>query len=466
MSFIAGRRTFLKAGAAGLAATALCRPAWAGAKDSSRFALSAGRGEVIFAEEQENPTRVMYYNQSIPGPLIRVPQGREIVIPFHNGLDEPTTVHWHGLRIANAMDGVADMTQPPVPPGQEFEYRFTPPDAGTYWYHTHMRSWAQMAFGLAGVLIVDEPNPPPVDQDLVFAIDDWRFDRQMQVDEKSLGSMHDWSHGGRLGNFITVNGETEKVFAVASGERIRLRLVNIANSRIMNLLFGEPRMQVVAIDGQPLEPFAPEDGRIRLAPGQRFDLVIDVTGDPGTRRPIEIVVGEYAYEIAYFEFAPEPKRKNLLQDPVRLPDNPLNRTRLPTEFRRVPLVMQGGAMGGMRAATWQGRQMEIRELVQNGKAWAFNGIVGMPEAPLFSVARGTPISLDVDNDNAWPHVMHVHGHHFVHQGSPGIWRDTALFERGEKASLRFIADNPGKWLIHCHMAEHMAAGMLTWFEVT
>lgn len=465
MPFERHRRNFLKAGLAGLAGAALYRPG-AAVAESLRFPLSASNGRYRFDEAQENPTPVMYYNQSIPGPLIRIPQGREAVIPFHNGLDEPSTVHWHGLRIANGMDGVADLTQPPVLPGESFEYRFTPPDAGTYWYHTHMRSWAQMAYGLAGVLIVDEPEPPAVDQDLVFAIDDWRLDRRMQMDEKSFGSMHDWSHGGRLGNVLTVNGQIGNTFEVASGERIRLRLVNIANARIMNLSFGESRISVVAIDGQPVDPYTPQSGRIVLAPGERADLVIDLIGEPGSRAPIEIIIGEYAYEIAYFSYGPKAKREQLLETPLRLPSNPINETRLPADFERLPLVMQGGAMGGMPGATYQGKEMDIRELVKNGKVWALNGIVGMPEKPLFRVKRGTAVSLEVDNDNSWPHAMHIHGHHFERDGSPGIWRDTTLFHRGEKGTMSFIADNPGKWLIHCHMVEHMAGGMLTWFEVT
>jgi FtsP/CotA-like multicopper oxidase with cupredoxin domain len=408
----------------------------------------------------------MHYNQSIPGPLIRIPQGRESIIRLHNSLDEPTSVHWHGLRIDNAMDGVPDITQPPVMPGQQFEYRLKPPDAGTYWYHTHMRSWAQLALGLAGVMIVEEDEPPTVDQDIVFAIDDWRLDRDLQMDSASFGSMHDWSHGGRLGNYITVNGKAEPVFEVASGERIRLRLVNIANARIMNLLFNESEISVVAVDGQPVEPFVPKSGRVVLAPGQRADLIIDMTADPGSRSAIEVVIGEYAYVVADFVYREKARREHKLDAALRLPDNPVNRIRLPDEFMHVPLHMGGGAMGGMRSATFEGKEMGIRELVQNQKVWALNGIVGMPAEPLFRVRRGTAISLDVHNDNGWPHAMHIHGHHFIHDREPGLWRDTTLFQRGERGAMQFVADNPGKWLIHCHMVEHMAGGMLTWFEVS
>ncbi len=460
------RRTFIKSAAAAAVAAGLPLPALS-MTQAKPLRLTAANGEVTFSGEQENPTRVMYYNQSIPGPLIRLRQGRETLIQFHNALDESSSVHWHGLRIDNAMDGVAGVTQPPVEPGETFEYRFTPPDAGTYWYHSHKRSWAQLAAGLAGVLIVDEEEPPRVDQDLVFAIDDWRVDRKMQFDQKSLGALHDWAHGGRLGNFITVNGNSEQVYPVAHGQRIRLRLVNIANARVMYLIFHEPELSIVALDGQPVKPYQPEGGRIRLAPGQRADLIVDMSGSPGSRSPIEAVIGEYAYEIAHFEYDDKVLREQPLDSPIALPANPISHTRLPERFEHFPLLMQGGAMGGLREAIYDGEKMDLRTLArQYKKVWALNGIVGMPEEPLFRVPRGTAVSIDVDNDNRWPHAMHVHGHHFVHDRSPGVWRDTVLFGRGEKGSMRFIADNPGKWLLHCHMVEHMAAGMATWFEVT
>jgi FtsP/CotA-like multicopper oxidase with cupredoxin domain len=459
------RRQFLKASAAGLLGASMLRPR-IGQANPKQLDLVASNGQFAFGEDPENTTPVMHYNQSIPGPLIRIPQGRESIIRLHNSLDEPTSVHWHGLRIDNAMDGVPDITQPPVMPGQQFEYRLKPPDAGTYWYHTHMRSWAQLALGLAGVMIVEEDEPPTVDQDIVFAIDDWRLDRDLQMDSASFGSMHDWSHGGRLGNYITVNGKAEPVFEVASGERIRLRLVNIANARIMNLLFSESEISVVAVDGQPVEPFVPKSGRVVLAPGQRADLIIDMTADPGSRSAIEVVIGEYAYVVADFVYREKARREHKLDAALRLPDNPVNRIRLPDEFMHVPLHMEGGAMGGMRSATFEGKEMGIRELVQNQKVWALNGIVGMPAEPLFRVRRGTAISLDVHNDNGWPHAMHIHGHHFIHDREPGLWRDTTLFQRGERGAMQFVADNPGKWLIHCHMVEHMAGGMLTWFEVS
>jgi FtsP/CotA-like multicopper oxidase with cupredoxin domain len=457
------RRTFIKAGAAGLAIGAGIEPALASV--ASTYQLVASGGAVKFASDQESPTRVMHYNQSIPGPLLRLAQGRETVIRFENALDEASSVHWHGLRIDNAMDGVPGMTQQAVAPGDSFEYRLAPPDAGTYWYHTHQRSWAQMALGLAGVLVVEEASPPLVDQDLIFAIDDWRLDEDMQIDRQSLGALHDWAHAGRMGNVITVNGQTAKSYRVAQGERLRLRLVNIANARVMNLLFNEPLLAVIAIDGQPVEPYAPQDGRVQLAPGQRVDLIIDMMSAPGQRSLIEVVIGEYAYEIASFDYAKTVRREQPLRTPIRLEPNPLQRLQLPDKFMHVPMHMEGGAMGGLRSALYDGRQLNVRELVKQGKIWAINGVADLPREPLFRVERGTAVSLDVNNDNRWPHAMHLHGHHFIDQKTPGIWRDTALFSGGEQGWMRFIADNPGKWLLHCHMVEHMAGGMVTWFEV-
>jgi len=454
-------------GAAGLIGGGMLNPVVSTAGNTrAPLVLTAAPGQKRFRADQAQATRVMSYDQSIPGPLIRIPQGQESVIQFHNAMDEVSTVHWHGLRIDNAMDGVPNLTQPPVLPGERFEYRLTPPDAGTYWYHSHLRSWEQLALGLAGPLIVTEAEPPLVDQDLIFAIDDWRLDDDMQIDTQSLGSMHDWAHGGRMGNFITVNGESEKRFAVATGERIRLRLLNIANARIMNLLFGEHEISVIAVDGQPVKPFAPEAGSIVLAPGQRMDLIIDMSADPGHRSLVELVVGEYAYEVASFDYGPTARRDHGLDAPIILRSNPLNHNALPDSFKHVPLLMEGGAMGGMRSARYEDKEMDIRELIKLRKVWAINGVVDMSDEPLFRVRRGTAISLDVTNDNNWPHAMHLHGHHFVHDRNPEFWRDTALFNRGEQGTMKFIADNPGKWLLHCHMVEHMAGGMVTWFEVT
>lgn len=460
------RRSFVKAGCATLVGGSLFKPlpGLSNVKPPG-YELTASEGAFTFDQTQPVPTRVMFYNQSIPGPVIKIPQGVESVIRFQNALEEPTSIHWHGLRINNAMDGVPGMTQAMVQPGATFDYRLTPPDAGTYWYHTHQRAWAQLALGLAGVLIVEEDHPPLVDQDLIFAIDDWRFGEDMQIDTRSLGAMRDWSHGGRMGNMITVNGQVGKTYTVSKGQRIRFRMLNIANSRIMTLRINQPQTSVISVDGQPVKPYLLDSGVITLAPGQRSDLIIDITSDPDGNSPIELLIKDQVYPIASFESDIIIEREELLDSPISLPENPVNKIALPGEMKQILLHIGGGAMGRMDKAIFQGKEMGIKDLIQNKQIWAFNGIAGLPEKPLFSVKRGTAISLNIDNDNVWPHAMHIHGHHFIVDKNPAELRDTALFTRQEKGSLKFIADNPGKWLIHCHMIEHQASGMVTWFEV-
>ena len=234
----------------------------------------------------------------------------------------------------------------------------------------------------------------------------------------------------------------------------------------MKLRINQPLSRVIAIDGQPVKPYELTSGVVTLAPGQRSDLIIDISSEPGSSSPIELLIRDQTYTISSFEVDDNTKREEMLESSIALPQNPMNQIELPQSSQQVPLHIGGGAMGGMRQAIYQGREMGIQELIQNKKIWAFNGVAGLPETPLFKVRRGSAISLNINNDNAWAHAIHIHGHHFIDDKQPGVWRDTALFARREKGSLRFVADNRGKWLIHCHMIEHQAGGMITWFEVT
>ena len=125
-------------------------------------------------------------------------------------------------------------------------------------------------------------------------------------------------------------------------------------------------------------------------------------------------------------------------------------------------------MGGLRKAIYQNKTMGVRELIQHKQIWVFNGVANLPDEPLLTVRSGDVVEIEMDNDTRWPHGMHLHGHHFQTNSNryqKGVWHDTLLMERGEKVLIRFQAGLPGKWLIHCHMIEHQAAGMVTWFEV-
>ena len=383
-----------------------------------------------------------------------------------NELPQPSTVHWHGIRLENAMDGAPEVTQAVVPPGGEFVYDFAAPDAGTFWYHPHERAWEQMARGLYGALVVEERETPLVDRDEVLLIDDWRLTEEAQIHEESFGAIGDWSHGGRTGNWITVNGESAWTRTVSRHERLRLRLANTANSRIFTLETRGLEGWLVALDGQPLEAVQPA-GRLVLGPGERADLVVDVVAQSGERALVVSREREGAFILCTFavedslgetrEPPPSPLRPNPLPAPGNL-----------SQAREMTLRMAGGAMGGLREAMLDGRRMPVRELAARSKVWALNGLAESPREPLFAVRRGETVLLEMVNDTAWPHGMHLHGHHFravSADGSLGPWRDTLLVDREETVRIAFVADNPGDWLLHCHMLEHSVSGMLTWFRV-
>ena len=460
------RREFLhRAGSAAL----LCQTgAWAfpaHADDRRGVVLHARPGTARLAPADYTETPIWGYDGRVPGPTIRVRQGERVARRFVNGLPQPSAVHWHGIRIENSMDGVPELTQPVVQPGAEFLYDFAPPDAGTYWYHSHHRTFEQMARGLYGILVVEEPEPPVVDREEVLVLDDWRLADDASIHD-SFGSLHDWAHAGRIGNWITVNGESAWSRETSRHERLRLRLVNAANARIFSLALKRLEGWVVALDGQPL-PAPRAAGPLVLAPGQRADLIVDATAGEGEEGLLVYRGREQDFTLASFTFRGQ-AREARLPAPRPLPPNPVPPLGDLSQARRETLRMDGGAMGRMRQAMLGGRMVGVRELAGQGKVWAFNGLAEMPDAPLLTASRGETVRLAMANDSAWPHAMHLHGHHFraiASDGAAGPLRDTLLLDRGETAEIAFVADNPGDWLLHCHMPGHSFSGMKTWFRV-
>ncbi|MGH6919795.1 MAG: multicopper oxidase family protein, partial [Geminicoccaceae bacterium] len=220
--FLVSRRSFLAA--SGGAAFGASLPAWPGGAGSiASYHLGArpGRAHLVGAPLPE--TAVWSYNGVVPGPELRLRQGEHVQITVENRLGEATTVHWHGLRVPNAMDGVPHLTQQPIAPGETFVYEFDVPDAGTYWYHPHQRSYEQVGRGLYGPLIVEEREPVLVDRDATWVLDDWRLLQDAQISD-DFGNFMDSSHNGRVGNTVTVNGRILETFGVRAGERLRLRL--------------------------------------------------------------------------------------------------------------------------------------------------------------------------------------------------------------------------------------------------
>lgn len=444
------------------AAAATCAAPRAGA--SPEGVLRAMQGAVQLAPADMPKTAIWGYGGVVPGPTLRVPLGGRVTRRLQNALAEPTTIHWHGLRLPNAMDGVPGLTQAAVPPGGAFLYDFPVQDAGTFWYHSHERTWEQMARGLYGALVVEETAPPQVDRDEVLILDDWRLTADAAI-EGGFGALHDMAHGGRMGNWLTVNGQGEWRTSAPAMSRLRLRLINAANARIMTLGVKGLAGWVVALDGMPLDAPLPLD-QVVLAPAQRADLIVDVTAAEGEEALIIAVERGEGLVLGAIAVAGR-ARMARLPAPAPLPPNPVAPLGDLATALRVDLKIEGGAMGAMTGAIHNGQALDMQALVARGKVWALNGVAGRPDAPLLTAARGQTVILRMINDTGWPHGMHLHGHHFraVGAGAPGPLRDTVLVARGETIEIAFVADNPGDWLIHCHMLEHAAGGMTAWLRV-
>jgi FtsP/CotA-like multicopper oxidase with cupredoxin domain len=389
-------------------------------------------------------------------------------------LAEGTTVHWHGIRLPNAMDGVPGLTQAAIPPGGRFDYAFNPPDAGTFWYHSHDDSLVQMARGLAGALIVEESSPPTVDRDLLWAIQDWRLEPDAQIAPGFDNRMEE-AMDGRVGNTVTINGRLPLTLHVRAGERVRLRLLNAAVARIMALRFEGHSPIIVALDGQPCDPHAPPDGRILLGPAMRADVMLDMQGEPGRSYPVvDDFYDRLSYTLVSLSYdAVPPVRAHPSDASQRLPSNPVPRPDLATAVVQ-EVRMQGGMMSGMTT----GGMMRGGMTGMGGlAAWAINGhsMIGDGNAdmtPLFRIDRGRSCILDFRNETAWWHPMHLHGHSFnvlSRDGAPvphDEWGDTVLVRPREHVRVAFVADNPGDWMLHCHVMEHQVGGLMTTIRVS
>ena len=356
----------------------------------------------------------------------------------------------------------------PVAPGSSFVYEFIVPDAGTYWYHPHQHSTVQVGRGLCGALIVEEPRPIKVDRDLVWVLGDWRLLENAQISD-DFDNRHDMAHNGRVGNTVTLNGRVPDTFAVRSGERVRLRLINAANARIFGLEFEGHRPIIVAYDGQPVTPHEPAGGRLVLGPAMRIDVVLDLTGRPGERFMVKD--GFYRgleYRFVDLAYDPEPLRPRRLDSPLALEANTIPEPDVASAERH-EVTFNGGMMGMMMMRNPGGMGgMNMMQMMHSGKMWFINGVAatGHVHDPLIRLRQGRSYVLALNNETAWHHPMHLHGHSFRVISRNGVatrhreWQDTVLMAPRERVEIAFVADNPGDWMFHCHILEHQAGGMM------
>ena len=339
------------------------------------------------------------------GPALRAKRGDEVRVRLINEMAEPAAIHWHGVRIANAMDGVPGLTQAAVPPGASFDYRFRVPDAGTFWYHPPMTADGRRLRGPHGSLQVDEPAAAAVDRDLLLLVDENRTA----------------SPAERLG--------------LRRNERLQLRLIN-ATDAILRLRLDRLRAWVLAIDGQPAEPFAARDGRVGLGPANRIDLFIDATLSAREAGALVIEGERGDAPLLQLQYSNEPPVRGApMAEPRALPSNGLPER---MDFAR------RGAGRGRRSAT-------------DPDACA--------TAPLFSV-RARP---DRGAGVRQPHRGSARRASSTGTASGCSTGSTTAGSRSgstprscrprQTQRIAFVADNPGQWLIE-------AEPSVGWFAVT
>jgi FtsP/CotA-like multicopper oxidase with cupredoxin domain len=421
-SLISRRRLLAGAGAAVTCFSLPLRAEEAASPDG--FQLLHARGAPIWG-----------YEGAVPGPLLRVKRGAELRVRLINALPAPTAIHWHGVRVPALMDGAPGLTQTAVVPGASFDYRFRPPDAGTFWYHA---PWAAETPAQAarqrlyGALIVEEAEPAEVDREHVLVFDDWQIAPEDKPERTTAGSIQ-----------IMANGGPARDLAVHANARLRLRLVNAAKARVVTLRLDRHRASIMAIDGQPCEPFQALDNRVSLAPGNTADLFIDATLEPGAVAPILLVDGHAETPLAHlvYERAP-PLRPAPLAPPRPLPANPL------------PARLDLGHAVKL--------DVPLTDLARGTT----------PQQPArFKVKRGRTVMLALANRKEFACAVHVHGFPFrlldrLDDGWKPFWLATVLVGAEQTARIAFLADSPGKWLIECVEIDHPLSVMTGWFEVT
>ena len=396
--------------------------------------------------------RVWAYNGQVPGPILRVRLGERLRVHFTNRLPEATTIHWHGVRVPNAMDGAPGVTQPPVQPGDTFVYDFVPKDAGTFWFHPHLRSSEQVERGLYGVLIVEDEKPPPFTRDLVWVLDDWRLGADDQVDPR-FNTPGDLMHDGRWGNVMTVNGHLKESLEVHPGERFRLRIVNTANARVFKPNFAALDAKVIALDGMYIPRAFPPTG-LELSPGNRLDLDVTIPADAAPSVvDIQDQFTRQPFRIASIRIAGDPTSVPEFDSPAHghVPSWRGTESLEPTLSYDID-----AARGGPFGISW----------MLNGEAYSDHAAHHGSTLRLATFAK-----LRFHNLTYRLHPMHIHGMFFkvlARNGAPvdePFWRDTALVHAQETLDVGVVPLDAGQWMLHCHVLEHAEAGMMTTVEV-
>ena len=396
-------------------------------------------------------TPVWTYNGLLPGPLIRVARGDRLIVHFKNELPEATTIHWHGIRLPNAMDGVPGDTQAAVKPESSFEYDFTLPDAGNFWYHPHVDSATELGYGLYGPLIVGDPDEPAfLGDELVLVLSDIALQANGTQQAPDAGGVLATLFG-REGDTLLVNGRVNPTLRPRAGRRQRWRMFNMAKARYFELaLAGQQFTRIGGDDGFLAAPEVLD--KILLTPAQRADVVLDLampSASTGTVRwlPYDRGWGTAIYRPEETTFTLETSA-----DPREVSP-------------KMPEIQREIAAIDVSFATPQLIEL-TQTAVDQPFALGINGVAGDQATPIMAAVGDTQV-WTVKNTMAWAHPFHLHGFFFQVLDVNGVpptvreWRDTTNIPVDASVRLAINFDErPGMWMFHCHILDHAEAGMM------
>lgn len=397
-------------------------------------------------------TPVWSYNGTVPGPLIDVDVGQELLVHFKNSLPGETTIHWHGVRLPAEMDGTPRM-QEPVPPGGSFEYRFTLKDAGLFWFHPHVRSDEQVEKGLYGAIRVRAPDEPESDAESIWVLDDvsilpdGTLPTYLDDESKMLG---------RQGNTLLINGQATPHLRWRAGALQRLRIVNVANGRFFNLFLPGHQWRVIGTDGG-LVPHPYDTERLLISPGERYDVMIIAQGAAGS----DLTLINEPYERGHDTGEAEP----MDVAHITLSDEaPLTGRKLPERFPDIERLDDSS----------EEVALDLNEkLVGEDLLFTINDAT-FPDVPVIEVPSGSLRRFAITNSSEMDHPFHLHGTFFqlLSLNDEAITEDRLANKDSvivpQMSTLRFVArfDEPGGWMYHCHILEHAEGGMMGEVNVT
>ncbi len=410
-------------GSSGTSVAALTGPRGRRPDVSVGLVARAGTVELASGRRVEGFT----LNGATPGPQITAHTGDLVQVRVTNeSVEDGMTLHWHGVDVPNAEDGVAGVTQDAIAEGEAHTYRFVVPDTGTYWYHSHQVSHEQVVGGLLGSLVVLPRHGVAQDVDAVAVAHTYQGTR-------------------------TVNGREGEVPVPAEpGQAVRLRVVNTDNASVR--VWADTGYRVLAVDGRDVNRPARVDGRsVAVTAGARADIEVRVpaSGDAvrvQVGRATALVVGPDGAETPPLPDQPA-ENLDLLSygEPAELPFDPAEPDRrFDYDIGRRPGFLDG------RPGVW----------------WTINGHL-YPDVPMYVVAEGDVAVFRIHNGTGESHPMHLHGHHAVVLSRDGVeasgspwWVDSLDVLPGQTYEIAFLADNPGIWMDHCHHLEHARDGMI------